>query len=299
MLGRSAKCICFLVFAVVLVGGVASGADNSANEAQVEPDQSQLQFRTWTDSTEKFQTEAALLDFKDGKVRLTKKDGGIVLVDIERLSSIDREWIRYHLDSLKTSGETPATTSSKPDHRPKPVVGTSKRQHEMAQLARREREIADSYARRLKKYRNVDIDSLTKDPFVERKGEHKHGYRQKDGTILSDNEIFWLIEQRAKRQLKEDSASGLSGTTPVRVTNPNSYSVKVTLRSGTATKDFPVAANDNATVHVRDGRYDVFFQYSDDPDGLYQGDSFTLSGNGVEIQLVKAVGGNYGIRKIK
>jgi hypothetical protein len=31
------------------------------------------------------------------------------------------------------------------------------------------------------------------------------------------------------------------------------------------------------------------FQYSTDPDGLYQGDSFTLNGNGVEIQIVKLV----------
>ena len=41
------------------------------------------------------------------------------------------------------------------------------------------------------------------------------------------------------------------------------------------------------------------FQYSTDPDGLYQGDAFTLNGNGVEIQIVKLVRGNYGIRKVK
>ena len=28
-------------------------------------------------------------------------------------------------------------------------------------------------------------------------------------------------------------------------------------------------------------------------------DSFTLAGNGVQIQIVKVVGGNYGIRKVK
>ena len=35
------------------------------------------------------------------------------------------------------------------------------------------------------------------------------------------------------------------------------------------------------------------------PKGSTKGTSFTLSGNGVEIQLIKVVGGNYGIRKIK
>ncbi len=47
------------------------------------------------------------------------------------------------------------------------------------------------------------------------------------------------------------------------------------------------------------GRYDIYLQYSSDPEGLYQGDSFTLSNNGVEIQIVKVVNGNYGIRKVK
>ena len=40
-------------------------------------------------------------------------------------------------------------------------------------------------------------------------------------------------------------------------------------------------------------------RYSSDPEGLYQGDSFTLSNNGVDIQIVKVVNGNYGIRKVK
>jgi hypothetical protein len=35
------------------------------------------------------------------------------------------------------------------------------------------------------------------------------------------------------------------------------------------------------------------------PTAIYQGDDFTLNDNGVEIQIVKAVNGNYGIRKVK
>lgn len=94
-------------------------------------------------------------------------------------------------------------------------------------------------------------------------------------------------------------AEELAGSNPVRIRNPNSTSVKVALRSGGKGKDLAVDPNNNNTVYVPDGRYDIFFQYSDDPEGLYQGDSFTLSGNGVEIQLVKVVGGDYGIRKIR
>ncbi|MCX6909597.1 MAG: hypothetical protein NTY01_16350 [Verrucomicrobia bacterium] len=95
------------------------------------------------------------------------------------------------------------------------------------------------------------------------------------------------------------STGVLQGHNPVRVVNPNDFSVKVALRLGDRGKDFSVSAKGTQTVYVPDGRCDIYFQYSTDPDGLYQGDSFTLNGNGVEIQIVKVVNGNYGIRKVK
>ncbi|MCG3196419.1 MAG: hypothetical protein GHCLOJNM_00892 [bacterium] len=80
--------------------------------------------------------------------------------------------------------------------------------------------------------------------------------------------------------------------------NPNEFSVKVRLRSESGDKEFEVPANGVNSVSASNGRYDIFFTYSNDPEGLYQGDSFTLQNNGVEIQIVKVVGGNYGIRKV-
>jgi hypothetical protein len=91
----------------------------------------------------------------------------------------------------------------------------------------------------------------------------------------------------------------LTGRLEVRVKNPNDFKVRVGLRSGGNGKDFTVAANDRESVRVPNGRYEIYFQYSTDPNGLYQGDSFTLNDNGVEIQIVKVVNGNYGIRKVK
>lgn len=93
--------------------------------------------------------------------------------------------------------------------------------------------------------------------------------------------------------------SELSGGMEVRVRNPNEFSVKVGLRSGGKGKDFTVAANGVKSAYVPNGSYDIYFQYSTDPDGLYQGDSFTLRTNGVEIKIVKVVNGNYGIRKVR
>jgi len=53
------------------------------------------------------------------------------------------------------------------------------------------------------------------------------------------------------------------------------------------------------TVYVPDGKYDIYFVYSNKPQALFQGDSFTLNGNGVEIQIVKVVDENYNIRQVK
>ena len=91
----------------------------------------------------------------------------------------------------------------------------------------------------------------------------------------------------------------LRGSNQVRVRNPNDFSVKVGVRSGGGGKDFTVGANGVASVFVPDGKYDIYFVYSNKPDALYQGDSFTLKRNGVEIRIVKVVGGNYGIRRVK
>ena len=91
----------------------------------------------------------------------------------------------------------------------------------------------------------------------------------------------------------------LKGSNEVRVRNPNDFGVKVGVRSGGGGKDFTVGANGVASVFVPDGKYDIYFVYSNKPDALFQGDGFTLKRNGVDIRIVKVVGGNYGIRRVK
>ena len=91
----------------------------------------------------------------------------------------------------------------------------------------------------------------------------------------------------------------LSGNNEVRIKNPNDFKVKVGLRTGPSGKDFDVAANGIASVFVPDGSYEIYFVYSTNPDALFQGDNFRLNNNGVEIQIVKVVDGNYGIRRVR
>lgn len=93
--------------------------------------------------------------------------------------------------------------------------------------------------------------------------------------------------------------SALKGNNEVRIRNPNSFTVTVGLRSGNGGKDFEVAANGTASVFVSDGKFETYFVYSNKPDALFKGDDFSLNDNGVEIQIVKVVGGNYGIRRVK
>jgi hypothetical protein len=91
----------------------------------------------------------------------------------------------------------------------------------------------------------------------------------------------------------------LSGADEVRIVNPNAFEVRVGLRSEGKGKDFRVPPKGREAVAVPDGRYEVFFWYATDPEGVYQGDSFSLNKNGVEIQIVEVLDGNYGIRKLK
>lgn len=91
----------------------------------------------------------------------------------------------------------------------------------------------------------------------------------------------------------------LQGQNEVRIKNPNYFNVTVGLRSGIQGKDFEATGNGVASVFVPNGKYEIYFVYFNKPDSLFRGDDFTLNDNGLEIQIVKAVGGNYGIRQVK
>ena len=93
--------------------------------------------------------------------------------------------------------------------------------------------------------------------------------------------------------------SPLKGSNEVRVKNPNNFQVTVGLRSGNQGKDFRVADNGVSSIFVPNGSYEIYFVYSSKPDALFKGDDFSLNNNGIEIQIVRVVEGNYGIRRVK
>lgn len=91
----------------------------------------------------------------------------------------------------------------------------------------------------------------------------------------------------------------LSGPYIVRVRNPNTFDVTAGIRAGDKGIDWKIPANDAKSVNIPSGRYDIYFVYSDRPDALFQGDSFTITNRHIEIQIVQIIDGNYPIRQIK
>ena len=59
---------------------LAVGCTGLAPHLSSADERDDLQFRTWTDASGRYQTEAAMIKFMDGKVRLQKKDGKTIAV---------------------------------------------------------------------------------------------------------------------------------------------------------------------------------------------------------------------------
>jgi hypothetical protein len=105
--------------------------------------------------------------------------------------------------------------------------------------------------------------------------------------------------EMAARSARTAPQPVLSGPNEVRIVNPNDFSVAVELRSEHASRSLQVPPNGAASAFVANGHFDVFFQYSNEPDARYQGDPFSLMNEGVEIRIVRAVDGNYGVRRVR
>lgn len=121
----------------------------------------------------------------------------------------------------------------------------------------------------------------------------------RDLSILGAKDVVQSSLNIQPKNLLPPFNEELRGNREVRIKNPNNFKVLVSLKSGNKGKDFEVASNGISSVLIPDGTYQIFFVYSNKPDALFQGDDFVLNNNGIEIQIVKVVGGNYGIKQVK
>lgn len=96
------------------------------------------------------------------------------------------------------------------------------------------------------------------------------------------------------------SVSGPYSTDPeVLIISPHKFPIKVGLRTNDMGRDFIVPPEGSAGAIVPEGKYNIYFQYSEDPTSLYQGDSFEVKDHDVKIELKATVDGNYSIRRAK
>ena len=70
--------------------------------------------RTWTSSDGRFRTEAELLGFADGKVRLKKSDGKVIEVPLESLSAADRRFVKQRYPESAAPGKAAGPKPPKP-----------------------------------------------------------------------------------------------------------------------------------------------------------------------------------------
>jgi hypothetical protein len=112
------------------------------------------------------------------------------------------------------------------------------------------------------------------------------------------NPILLDFEQESLEEFLPPFTVELKGSNVARIVNPNDFHLVAGLRLDSGGVNLAIPAHATRFVYVPDGRYDIYFVYSYEPKSLYQGDSFVLANNGIEIQIVRVAGGNYGIRKV-
>ncbi len=169
---------------------------------------------------------------------------------------------------------------------------------------------AESIWHDMKRY-SIDIEKLEEKLKEEtRKAYNLSKYRQNDiklGSTISNTTKQMIgdfsLNDHQKKNLQEKNlpsySSELYGNNPVRIKNPNDFLVGAGLRSGRKGKNLSIQPHGEKMVYVPNGPYEIYFIYSNKPDALFQGDSFNLNNNGIEIQIVQVAYGNYNIRQVK
>jgi hypothetical protein len=78
----------------------------------------------------------------------------------------------------------------------------------------------------------------------------------------------------------------------------NEFSVRIGVRSAAGSLDFMADPRQRIMVRLDPGKYQIYFQYFNDPFLVYQGEDLTLGIDMIEIRLMQVSGGNYQVRKL-
>jgi hypothetical protein len=107
---RSRLSVAHFVFLTVSLGAAALHAEDGKVGA-IGADEP---LRQWSDTTGRYQIDATLIDYRDGKVELRRFDGKRLTVSLSRLSRTDRDYVRRALSKKekKDEAERPPAESS-------------------------------------------------------------------------------------------------------------------------------------------------------------------------------------------
>jgi hypothetical protein len=89
------------ISALLCLALAANPDTSSAQSAATQPSANQTPsaVRTWTDASGKFTVDAELVDTRDGKASLRKRDGKVTTIAIEKLSLADQQYIQLPEDT--------------------------------------------------------------------------------------------------------------------------------------------------------------------------------------------------------
>ncbi len=96
-------------YQMIMALGAVSALSASMAAGQTDPPTT-LEYRTWTDATGKYTTEAIMVDFASGQVHLQKRDGKITRISIGKLSKADQKHVRDELARRKDASPSPKRT---------------------------------------------------------------------------------------------------------------------------------------------------------------------------------------------
>lgn len=128
-------------------------------------------------------------------------------------------------------------------------------------------------------------------------------YKQNVKALTAFRSSVQALHAKLKRDLRPVSLPAFErklgrGGNPVKITNPNAFSVRVGLRAGNKGRDFAVRPRASTTVSVPHGAYRIYFVFSSQPKALLRGDDFSVRSEYAHIQLVQVANGNYAIRAV-
>ncbi len=120
------------------------------------------------------------------------------------------------------------------------------------------------------------------------------------GSVVRRSPVAETQEQaKAAARVSEESlppfTTRITGVNHVKFSNPNGFSVNVSLRDGEKGLDFTVFPQDSLLVDLPDGSFDVYFVYSSQPRSLYRGQTFYLQRGKATFTILRTADGQYAL----